>query len=116
MLNKKSMKILTIVLVAVMILFTIGSSVFAVKVPSPTDVPMEGTGIDTTVGKVLGIIQWAGIVAAVAVAMFIGIKYITSSPEGKGEIKKTAGYYVAGIVILLSASAIVTWIQNTLGQ
>ena len=115
MLSKKSMKILSIVIMAVMLLMTIGTSVFAVAVPEPDNwSPDEGSDLDNTIGKVLGIIQWAGIVAAVAIAMFIGIKYITSSPEGKAELKKTLLFYVAGIVILLSASAIVTAIQSAL--
>lgn len=115
MLSKKSIKVLSILLMVVMLLVTIGNSVFAMTVPEPEPwSPAEGSDLDTTVGKVLGIIQWAGIVAAVAIAMFIGIKYITSSPEGKAELKKTLLFYVAGIVILLSASAIVTAIQGAL--
>lgn len=117
MLSKKSMKILSIIVMVVMLLMTIGTSMSAaaVTVPQPDEwSPSAGSELDNTIGKVLGIIQWAGIVAAVAIAMFIGIKYITSSPEGKAELKKTLLFYVAGIVILLSASAIVTAIQGAL--
>ena len=111
MLNKKSIKVLSIVLMAVMLLIGIGSSVLAADIPPIK--PFEPTEeVNDTVGSILGIIQWGGIIAAVIIAMFIGIKYITSSPEGKGEIKKTLGYYVGGIVILLSASVIVTAIKN----
>ena len=113
MLSKKSIKILSIVLLVVMFLVMLGSTVLAVEVPKAADYTPEGD-ISTTVSKVLGIIKWAGIVAAVGVAMFIGIKYITSSPDGKAEVKKTLLIYVGGIVILLSASAIVAAIQTNL--
>lgn len=117
MLSKKSIKVLSIVLLVVVLLVTLGSSVMAVTVPEPTDPSATSISqIEGPVKTILGIIQWGGIVAAVAVAMFIGIKYITASPEGKAEIKKTLGLYVAGVAILLSASAIVTFIMNALGK
>lgn len=113
MLNKKSVKVISIILLAVMLLCTLSTTVFAdVNVPAPSDV--DTGALNETVGNVLGLIKWGGLVAAVIVAMFIGIKYITASPDGKAEIKKTVGFYVAGIVILLSASGIVTWIQTNL--
>lgn len=113
MLSKKSVKILSVVLLVVMLLVSFGTSVMAVDVPTPNDVTPTPE-INNTVSNVLGFIRWGGIVAAVIVAMFIGIKYITSAPDGKAEIKKTLGYYIGGIVLLLSASAIVTVIQNNL--
>lgn len=113
MLNKKSVKIISIILLAVMLLCTLSTTVFAdVTVPAPSDV--EPGELNTTLGKVLGLIKWGGLAAAVIVAMFIGIKYITASPDGKAEIKKTVGFYIAGVVILLSASTIVSWIQSNL--
>ena len=111
MLSKKSIKIISVVLLVAMLLLTVGSTVFAVDVPKANDVTID-QNLSNTIGNVLGFIRWGGIVAAVIIAMFIGIKYITSAPEGKAEIKKTLGYYVGGIVILLSASTIVTVIQN----
>lgn len=111
MLSKKSIKVISIVVLAIMMLMTIGSVAFAAEIPTPNDVTVS-EDISTAVGNILGIIKWAGLVVAVAIAMFIGIKYITASPEGKAEVKKTLIYYVAGIVILLSATAIVTLIQT----
>ncbi len=113
MLNKKSMKVVSIVVLVAVLLITLGSAVFAVDVPQPSDVTPSAE-ITNTVSSILGIIRWVGIVAAVIIAMYLGIRYITSSPDGKAEIKKTLAYYIGGIALLLSASAIVTLIQNTL--
>lgn len=113
MLSKKSMKIISIVAFVVMALLAIGNvALAATTIPGPTD-PQGTENINNTVGTVLGVIRWGGIIVAVIIAMFIGIKFITASPEGKAEVKKTAIFYIAGIVILLSASAIVTVIGNS---
>lgn len=114
--NKKFIKVLSIIMLVVMMLVVIGSSVSAEPtVPTPSDVNINSS-VTNTVNTVLGIVKYGGIVVAVCVAMFIGVKYITASPEGKAEVKKTIMFYVGGIVILLSASAIVTAIQSTLGS
>ena len=113
MLSKKSIKVISIVVLAVMVLMTLGNVAFAATtIPNPTD--PSTTGLNDTVAKILGVIQWGGIIIAVIIAMFIGIKFITSSPEGKAEVKKTAIFYVAGIVLLLAASTIVTVIANSI--
>lgn len=117
MLSKKSIKVLSIVLMAVMLLMTLGNVAFAsdITVPEPQKAAdTDMTDIEGTVSNLLWIIQWGGIMVAVVIAMFVGIKYITAAPEGKAEIKKTIGFYVAGIVLLLSASAIVTAIQSAI--
>ena len=44
--------------------------------------------------------------------MFLGIKYITASPDGKAEIKKSATQYVVGAVILFAASGILQIVKN----
>ena len=54
-------------------------------------------------GSVVGIVQVVGYVVAVVMLVIIGIKYITSSPEGKAEVKKTALYYVLGAALIAGA-------------
>lgn len=55
---------------------------------------------------------YAGIVAAVIMLMIKGIKYITSSPEGKGEVKKEIIPWFVGIVLLFSINTILQFIAN----
>ena len=75
MLSKKSMKILSIIVMVVMLLITIGNVAFAagIKVPDPSN--PDTTEFDNTIGMVLGVIRYGGIIAAVIIAMIIGIKY-----------------------------------------
>lgn len=112
MLSKKSIKVISVLVMAIMLLIALGNVAMAVTIPGPTEVP--SSDLNETIGKVLGGIQWAGIIIAVIIAMFVGIKFITSSPEGKAEVKKTALFYVGGIVLLLAASTIVRVIANSI--
>lgn len=112
MLSKKSIKLISIVLLAVALLATVAcTATFA----APTPDTVTPTSLEGPVKTILGIIRWAGIVVAVIIAMFLGIKYITASPDGKAEIKKTLALYVGGIALLLSASAVVTFLETQLG-
>ena len=114
MLNKKSKKVIGIMLLVIMLLGCVSSAAFAVSPPPVGDV--NGGEFTSVASNILGIIRWVGITVAVGMAMFLGIKYITSSPDGKAEIKKTMTIYVGGIVLLLSASTIITVIQGYLPQ
>lgn len=101
----KIAKITATILLVVMMLVMVSTSVFAdwnVSVTSNTSA--QGTGTVTNIGgSVVGIVQVVGYVVAVVMLVIIGIKYITSSPEGKAEVKKTALYYVLGAALIAGA-------------
>lgn len=111
MLSKKSMKVVSVILLVMMMLVTLSNMCFAYNVPSPNQ-NAGGGKLTGPVEMIMGIVQWGGIVAAVIMAMVIGIKYVTASPDGKAEVKKTLTIYVTGIVLMLSASTIVTFIKD----
>ena len=114
MFSKKSIKIVSIVALVAVMLMVFGSSAFAAVTIPGADPNLDTSSVNPIVSTVFAVIQWGGIIAAVIIAMFIGIKFITSSPEGKAEVKKTLMYYIAGIVLLLAASGIVTLIANSI--
>ncbi len=117
MLNKKSVKIISIVVLAIVLLMSMGNAVFAAfDIPDASGDVQVSSDLNQTISLVLNIITWGGLIAAVVVAMIIGIKYITASPDGKAEVKKTVMYYVAGIAILLTASTIVRVIASTINK
>jgi type IV secretory pathway VirB2 component (pilin) len=114
----KTMKIISIVLLAMMVV-SFGTTVLATT----------GTGTDylsqvnpnyspdaTTTNKlnnILGLIKFLGIFLAVGILMFIGIKYMMGSAQEKAEYKKTMIPFVIGVVLLLAASTIIQIIQST---
>ena len=48
------------------------------------------------------IIKWAGAAIAVGMLMFIGIKYVTASPDGKADVKKELIPWSIGVVLLFT--------------
>ena len=48
--------------------------------------------------------------------IFLGIKYVTSSPEGKANLKGQLGIYILGLVFILAATVIVGILDNAIPQ
>ena len=44
--------------------------------------------------------------------IFVGIKFLTASPEGKAEIKKTAVIYIVGAILLFAATGILQIVRS----
>lgn len=71
------------------------------------------TGKDTvknTANTILGVIEVVGTGIAVIMLLYIGLKYIMASPEGKADYKKTAVMYTIGAAILFAAPRLVNLI------
>lgn len=104
----KIAKVTATVLLVIMILTMVSTSVFAWSVSVNPNTSASGATTVTGLGNnIVGIIQVVGYVVAVVMLVIIGIKYITSSPDGKAEVKKTALFYVLGAVLIAGAATIV---------
>ena len=108
---KKTVKIISTLLLVVMLVTSIAGTVFA---DSTTDVldKLKGDGTVetsslTTVGNnVVTIINVVGIVIAVIILLIIGIKYMIGSASEKAEYKKTMIPYIVGAVLIFGATTI----------
>ena len=112
--NKKTLRIITIVS-TVLIILAMCTVTLAVGSPAElkNKINTEGTdNIDSFGGKVMGILQTAGIVIAVVVIMVLGIKYMIGSAEEKAEYKKTMIPYIVGAVLLFAATTIANMIYQ----
>ena len=112
--SNKVFKILAIMLVAICLISSF-SGVVNADAPSVSIEPSQPDGdaitkVETAASNVLWIIQWAGIIAGIIILAYMGIKYITASPDGKAEIKKQAFIYVGGAALLMLAPTIAGWI------
>ena len=120
---KKSVKIISILLMVAMLLVAISPLVFAnndVKPSTFVNPDTNNTNSVSTVGnKIAGIIKVIGMFAAVIAIMFVGVKYMMGSAEEKAEYKKVLIPYLIGAVLLFGASAfadkIYEW-ASTLGK
>lgn len=109
---KKMSKVISIMLVVMMII-SLGTSVFAAAVTGATDPStlkgesVTGTDKITKIGnQFITILTTVGSVAAVIVLIVLGIKYMMGSAEEKAEYKKTMMPYVIGAALIFAASTI----------
>lgn len=118
--NNKVRKILSIVLIAVAVISLVLSMSTIVNA-DPFD-PISATD-SSAIGKIqgwggiiLGVFQAVGMSIAVIILVWLGIKYIMASPDGKAEIKKQAFAYILGAVLLFGATAIITVVKNVVTE
>lgn len=104
----------------VLIIMTIVSVLFAIIGVTSADVwdPPQSTespiskSTQSWAGIILGVIQAIGMSIAVIILVWLGIKYIMASPDGKAEIKKQAFGYILGAVLLFGASWLVPLLKS----
>lgn len=111
----KIMKIITVLAIIAMVT-TMMSAVFAsgaAGVLGDLKGNTKAAGdITKTANNIIGIVQVICYAAAVIMLVMLGVKFITSSPEGKAEIKKSAIIYVIGAIIVFAAGTLLTVISN----
>lgn len=111
----KTVKILSILLIAVMLL-SVTSVVFGTTgeiEPSTIKAKYENqntSDLTNSAGKILGWIRNIAAVAAVIIIAVLGIKFMIGSTEEKAEYKKSFIPLIVGIIVVLSASSLASWI------
>lgn len=113
---KKTVKIITVVLLAI-ILISVTSNVFAGVAIKPGDLSGkvsygDSTDLQTKAGKIMGMIRNVAVIASVIILMVLGVKYMLGSVEEKAEYKKSFIPLIVGIVLVVSATAIASFIFN----
>ena len=114
---KKSIKVISTLLLAIMLVASIAGTVLAVD-PNTVlnELNVNGnvqTNDLTKVGNnIVTIIQVVGIVIAVIVLLVIGIKYMMGSASEKAEYKKTMIPYIVGAVLIFAGTSLVRVIYS----
>jgi len=62
--------------------------------------------------QVAGIVAAIGVSAALAILIWLGIKYMTAAPGSKADVKKSAVPFIIGAVLLFAATGIFALISN----
>lgn len=118
---KKALKMLTVALLSVAMLFAFAQPISLAAKPSANEVV---TGIEksqetetadmTEANKVTGtIINWIwgiSIIIAIVVLMVIGIKFIIGGTQEKAEYKKSLLPVVVGVILVVFATTIVKFL------
>lgn len=113
---KKTVKIITVVLLAI-ILISVTSNVFAGDAIKPGDLSGkvsygDSIALQTKAGQIMGMIRNVAVIASVIILMVLGVKYMLGSVEEKAEYKKSFIPLIVGIVLVVSATAIASFIFN----
>ena len=114
--KKKVVKIVFIVLIILNIFVTTSKALdFGDIIKRATTFISIGQGEDTTINKgdiislsdsIFGILQAVALAVALVMILVLGIKYMTSSVEGKADIKATMVPFIVGAVVAFGAFTI----------
>ena len=116
---KKTTKILSTILMAVMMLSIVSTNVLAAGGGTPltpggvmnnADYNMSDTTLVQKAGKVIGMIRNISVIAAVIIIMVLGVKYMLGSVEEKAEYKKSFMPLIIGIILVVAAASIAAFI------
>lgn len=118
--STKTMKILTFVATALLVVALGATTVLGVTVNGVELTPnqiiggaVNGTEGITDFGKrVIGILQTVGIVLSVVILVVLGLKYMMGSAEEKADYKKTMMPYIVGAVFIFLAPTIANMIYS----
>lgn len=112
----KLTKILSVLMVVIMLTVAISPVVNATTLNpnsvKPNDNTTAGNKIVSVGGSILGIVRSVAIVAAVVIIAILGVKYIVGSTEEKANYKKAFMPYIIGILLVVAATQIATWIWD----
>lgn len=109
---KKTFKILTVLLLAVMLIF-ITTHVLAAEIKPGELEPTFGadsSGLTEKVGKIMGMIRNIAVIASVIILMILGVKFMLGSVEEKAEYKKSFMPLIIGIILVVAATSIAAFI------
>lgn len=121
---KKSMKIFSVLLMVMLLVSFMASNVFG-QTPSSVITDIEGKvnastvniegDIVTKIGDIIKLIRNASAIIAVVLVVIIGVKYMMSSLEQKAELKKSFVPLIIGIVLVVSATSIASFLFSIVG-
>ena len=118
--KETAIKILAAALTVLMLISCMHSTVFADDYLDPKTITANDNAgavkkVQNVAGSVLGIVQVIASATAVIMLIVLAIKYISSAPNDKAEIKKHAVIYVVGAVLLFGATGILQLIKTFAG-
>lgn len=121
--NRKVMKVVSILLTVFMVVTMLSTSVFAAKAVVGNDslsvsqfAIKDNSGaassMQNIIGAIISIVQVIGTGVAIIMLIVMAIKYISAAPSEKAEIKKSATIYIVGAIVLFAASGILGIVKN----
>jgi len=118
----KTIKLISALLIAVIMVMTLSNTVFAAAgVLNSLDGQVSlnsvqgGDKVATLAGRIISFIQYVAIIAGAVILAVLGIKYMMGSVEEKAEYKKSFVPLIVGIVVVMGAITIANVLFQTFG-
>lgn len=111
---RKSIKILSVLMMIALLTVTVTSPVFASDVINGITIEDgDATSMQALAGKILGFIRNIALVGGVVIIAILGVKYMMGSLEEKSEYKKSMIPLIIGVVVVMSATTIAKLLFDT---
>lgn len=117
---RKVSKCIFAILTAISVIFIMSNVCFAASDDSQFDITrfdnqgnedIDGA-LQDVVKTAVNVIRIVGTAASIITLILLGIKYMTASPDGKAEFKKSLYIYIVGAVLVFAASNILAIIYK----
>lgn len=113
---KTSVKICAVILMAVLLITTVCTSVFASDYKNLINAVSEGenqavvdsSSIASKAGTIMKLIRTIAVIAGTVIIAILGIKYMMGSVQEKSEYKKSFIPLIVGILVVMAATSIAT--------
>ncbi len=124
--NRKVIRIVSILLMVLMVVSMLSCSVFAAdkevvnsdQFTNLNQFNNKSTDAETAgvfqgfIATAINLVQVVGMAVAIIMLVVMAIKYISAAPSEKAEIKKSATVYIVGAIVLFAAAGILQVIKN----
>ena len=112
---RKTVKVLSIILMVAMLISTLGSVVLADNTINDflNDDGEAPSAEVTKIAKfIVNLVRYIGTAVAVIIIIVLGIKYMTASAEGKADLKSSMLPYIVGAFLVFAGAWIVSAIAS----
>ena len=109
-----------IAILIILFLFIASTVTYAADVGAITNKKNWSSPADETAAKirsnVIAIVQVVGVSVAVVMIIAVAIKYMTSAPNDRAEVKKHAIPYIVGAILIFASAGIVELLRQFANQ
>ena len=106
------MKKITILLIILILIFATYVIAAPIDYEPGSDTSVDVSEVAKLGGIIVGSIQAIGVIVAITVLIYMGIRLMMSSPSEKANIKGMAIPYIVGAIIIFATTTLVNIIYN----
>lgn len=100
-------------IISIISIITLVFSLSAVYAVDPNDISATSiSALDSASGAIIGALQVVATVVAIAMLLFVGIKFMMAAPGEKANLKGALIPYIVGAILIFAAIPLLSMIKN----